>query len=596
MKISFCLIIKDDSELPSLKKLMPTVSPYVDSVHITANGKEVGKIEEYVSSNGWNYTYKKWTKNFAEARNFNFSQVDDDTDFILWLDTDDQLIRGDKLRDIAKTAMEKGNDAVFFTYWYGAKFSGEPSMETFEKVELSQMRERLIKPGTIEWKSRLHETPVPKDGAKYTYSVCKYHEKDQPLVVLHLGADRDIHEEDLLRRMKRNQELLELQLADERAVGEADPRTLLYLMKIYAESEDQEVLSLCIDMGTEYLAKSGWDQERARANALMAVCYGKLGHYRQAEVLLMDAIREFEADPLLYLHLSRVYSRLGKWRQMKHWLKIGLEMDLTEHSSSMDNILELEILSTELMLDLYTNGEKKVHKALVAAKKLLKLNPTEQNETNVELLTNLTKLDKASERAHKLVIYMNDIGKPELIEPFLNTLPKEIGSLPFAYKLRNKFATPRVWRSDEICYLANFGGDHFEKWSPESLASGIGGSETAVIQLSKKWVEMGYKVTVYGDPPRGKEGDYDGVTYLPWYAFNRKDKFNIFIQWRNGSLAKKVSAKKFYIDLHDVAHSIDYADKLDQIDKIFVKSEYHRNLLKDIPSSKIQVISNGISV
>jgi hypothetical protein len=87
----------------------------------------------------------------------------------------------------------------------------------------------------------------------------------------------------------------------------------------------------------------------------------------------------------------------------------------------------------------------------------------------------------------------------------------------------------------------------------------------------------------------------DGVNYLPWYEFNRKDSFNIFIQWRNWAYAGKVKCRKFYVDLHDIYNSVDFRQsELDFIDKIFVKSKYHRNLAPTIPDNKFIIVSNGI--
>lgn len=159
-------------------------------------------------------------------------------------------------------------------------------------------------------------------------------------------------------------------------------------------------------------------------------------------------------------------------------------------------------------------------------------------------------------------------------------------------KLHNRYAKPRVWGEKEICYYASFGHPHFEKWNGNSLKSGIGGSETAVIKLSENWTQMGYKVTVFCDTPNPEL--INGVIYLPYIMFNPKDKFNIFIQWRHNSLAEKISAKKFLIDLHDIWWEDSYIEKIEGIDKIMVKSKYHRELGKGIIDEKFEIIGNGI--
>ena len=175
------MIVKDDSEVESLKETLKTVLPFVDGLYITANGKKTAEIEALMESTREKYPYKtidysflEWKKDFAEQRNFNFSRVNKDTDYILWLDTDDLLVGGEHLRKIAKQAKKKGKDVVFFKYWYGCEFDGEPSLETFKGVDIEHYRERLIRPGVIEWKGRLHETPVPVSGQKDNYTKVPY--------------------------------------------------------------------------------------------------------------------------------------------------------------------------------------------------------------------------------------------------------------------------------------------------------------------------------------------------------------------------------------------------------------------------------------
>ena len=596
MKLSFCNIIKDDSELPRLKKLMASVKDYVDTIHITATGKKVSGIKKYVEKNGWDYSFFKWCDDFSAARNYNFSRAPKDSDYIFWLDTDDLLVGGHLLRKVATVAKDTGKTAVFFTYWYGCQFDGEPSFQTLTDVELHHPRERLLKPGTVTWKNRLHETPVPVLGTKENYTQLRYlpNEKtDFPIAVLHTHADRNLDKKSLDKRMERNQRLLELQLSDERAKGKADPRTLLYLMKIYSQKDDPELWSLCIDMGYDYLQSSGWDEERAVCYENMARCFGKAGDNAASEQLLLGAIKEWPFAPVLYLMLAQTYFNLRKFNQMKHWMDVAAKIDNPRSAASMQNELHLKMLSAELAMNYYFNAKRNTKKALKAAEMLYEINPDKIIKEKVNTLYDINELNEACLHVDKLVRYLSEVGDIRSIEKILKAIPEVIQKQPFIYKHNHRFLKPRVWGEKEICYFANFGAKHFEEWTPKNLESGIGGSETAVIELSKEWTKLGFKVTVFGDPGKA-EGVYDGVEYLPFYAFNIRDKFNILIQWRNGTLADKVSTKKFYVDLHDVWADVDYLEKIDCIDKIFVKSEYHRRLSKGIQDDKFAIISNGI--
>lgn len=587
MKIPLCMIVKDDSEVEQLTACLNTIQPFVDGVYLTKTNETTPKIDKLCKERKINLSYFKWIEDFSAARNFNFSQAPKDADYILWCDADDLWVGADRLKKFAEICKKNEFDVVFFTYYYGCTYNGKPSIESFVEVDIKQMRERLIKPNTNTWKGRLHETPVPLEGVKLKYTHIEYL-KDAPICVLHTATNEVLPE-----KQARNQRILELQLEEERKKGEADPRTLLYLMKIYAESDDPQVLRQVEPMGQEYLQKSGWNEERGVCLDIMASVQGKLGSERKAVEFFHLALREWPYLPIFYLHLARAYYNLGLYREAKHWLEMGMKVEIKSDSGHMLNMLEMKLLSAELLLNIKYNVEKDIEGAVKAAELLFKENPTPKNEQNLTFLMDLKDLNDACANIHKISNYFESIGDKKSIVRLVDALPDAIKTQPFAVKLRQKNTKPRKWKDNEICYFANFGQKHFEKWSPESMKKGIGGSETAVIRLSQEWTKRGYKVTVYGDPE--KSGDYDGVTYLPWYHFNYKDKFNIFIQWRNWNLCKMVKAKKFLVDLHDVYSMADIKpEQLEKIDAFMVKSKFHRNLAPHVADKKFINISNGI--
>jgi glycosyltransferase involved in cell wall biosynthesis len=592
MILSCCVIVKDDSELDNLKRCVTSVVDYVDEVIVTANGKEVTGIENFCKNNPKIvYTYHKWTKDFAEQRNFNFSKARKDADYIIWIDSDDVLVGGELLRDIAEKAKKQNLDAVFFDYWYACMFKGEHTYENIEKVELTQMRERLLKPGVTVWRKRLHETPVPLENIDYKHTEVR-HSNEIPIVWLHLGVTRDTTIEDQKSRQMRNKELLELQLEDEKKAGTADPRTLLYLMKIYGEMNDDIYLTKTLEMGNEYLIKSGWDAERATCCAIMGRSLQKLDRIQESKDFLFKSIREYPYDPILYLYLSRVCFNLGQYREMKHWLQMALDIDNQESAATYTNVREMKSLSMDLMVKYYWNAEKNARKAYKSMKLLYKEEPSKENKETLEYLEELNDLDVASEDAHKLMLFYEKLGNSPGVVKVVESMPKKMQDLQFAWYMYNRHKEPRIWKENEICYYATFGSKHFEQWGPENLKKGLGGSETAVIRLAEEWAKKGYKVVVYCDCGK-QEGMTNGVLYLPYFKFNMRDSFNIFINWRSAHLAGKIKAKKFIVDLHDL-YNQDSVKDYNKYDKLFVKSEYHRGLAPNVPEGKVKVVSNGI--
>lgn len=89
-----------------------------------------------------------------------------------------------------------------------------------------------------------------------------------------------------------------------------------------------------------------------------------------------------------------------------------------------------------------------------------------------------------------------------------------------------------VVEEDIVWYLGGRTGDGFI-WNPHDQI--LGGSEQAVVELSRAWVEQGFKVAVYGP---FEDQEYAGVSYFRTDRFRGDAKYNTLILWRAvGSLA-----------------------------------------------------------
>lgn len=596
-KTALCIIVEGDSKLDSLKIAVDSAKDYVDEVCITANGQDTILTREYCEENGFNYSYLPWDDDFSKQRNFNFAQTSSDVDYVLWLDSDDELVGGDNLPKIFKLARQKEYDQIFFTYWYGARFKKDSLnvAKNLVSVELYHNRERIIKKNKIRWVGRIHETPMEFDGSKLNYTGIKHlpdapHELF-PIAVLHREATQ-LSVEQNTNRADRNRRILEKQLEGERTTGKLDPRTVLYLMKIYAESREREYLIKCIALGEEYLEKSGWDEERSTAYVLVSNCFFNLGHYERAKSTLLGALEEWPHNKEIFLALANTSYALGKYKDMKLYMDLASSMEIDKSTAGNRNILDLKFKTLLLELNYNLNVVKKIDKAYKAAQEIYELDPTPENEERMNYISDLNDFNEAAGNIDHFIQYLAKAKLYDDLKAVIDSFPSKFKELPFYNRIKNRYGEPKTWSDNEICYYASFGGDHFEKWDPSSLKDGIGGSETAVIRLAKEWTALGYKVTVYGDPK--KEGIFDGVEYKSFRRFNPKDRFNIFIQWRSGFLSDKVVAKKFFVDLHDVWSEQDYIEKLDTIDAFIVKSKYHRELAPSIPDDKFIIISNGI--
>jgi glycosyltransferase involved in cell wall biosynthesis len=118
-----------------------------------------------------------------------------------------------------------------------------------------------------------------------------------------------------------------------------------------------------------------------------------------------------------------------------------------------------------------------------------------------------------------------------------------------------------------------------EPWDPETVKKGITGSEEAVIYISKELVKLGYKVIVYGDPPKGSLHSMPAANprYVP---FNSPDeqKLDIAISWRMPHKAAefKKRAAKVYLWPHDTFYWKLSEEQINGFDGVLWVSEWQR--------------------
>jgi len=165
--------------------------------------------------------------------------------------------------------------------------------------------------------------------------------------------------------------------------------------------------------------------------------------------------------------------------------------------------------------------------------------------------------------------------------------------IPYIVNYNKPIRGPTKWPQKSIVYYC---GNSRVRFSPEDTS--LGGSEQAVVYLSKELVKRNYKVTVYGNVTPCLK---DGVQYLRYEEFNVKDDFNIIILWRRyglDALGPLEFAKAVFVDLHDPTDPSSLPKDLivNKVKKIFVKSNYHRTFYPYLPDELFEVIANGTNM
>lgn len=595
-KIALAMIIKHDEPIDMLKRCLYSVAPHVDGIYLTLNSpsdemseeaKDLkGKIESLCNERGYPkpvIDYVKWEKDFSKARNHNFNQVPKEFDYILWLDTDDILRGGENLHKIADEGLQKGFGSVFFNYLY--KVDLDPKTMQIRNVLIEHLRERLVRnDGSYMWVSPIHETLIEQRETNKTDStLCD---------VLHLSDD---DREGLA--MARNVEILETQLASQG--NRRDPRTMYYLAKCYfdlrGEDNWQKAESLIFDYlhGSETNTPSGWAEERAQAWEYLAEIYRERGWVNKSIKATANAMIESPIFPNFFIDMGLAYLYAKDWKRAKFWALLAQHVPYPKTTLVL-NPRDMQLRTLEILYQVAINTNN-LEDAWAISVKIAEFFPGEQMfEDRVKELEKLRVHNKMAHEIVDLARYMSNNGQQDKVVELVKAIPSEIEQEPIMLSLARDFTPPKTWEDNEVTIVC---GKGFEQWSPKNLEKGIGGSEEAVIYLSKELTKLGWKVTVYGDP-QTDAGVYDGVTYEPYYKLNPNDNFNILIAWRAiGFVDNKWNAKKLFLWLHDIQNPNEYTQlRQDRITKIFALSKWHRDNMPKVPDYKFMITGNGINI
>ena len=574
--IGLCMIVKD--EIDEIKRIYADYGRHFDRLFITVTSLD--KLEEFhkfateVNMKSVGHivisTYA-WDKNFSNARNFNFNTAD--TDYIFWMDADDDLIHGHELRQIAE--LEPDVDMFRMTYIYAKDEVGNPIMV--------HPRERLIKNNKkLVWKGRVHETLIPYENCKVEYMFVPSIQ-----LVHRAGIDHNT------RSMERN---IEIMLNELKENGDkTDPRTLSYLATGFVALNRFED---AIKFYEKHIQVSGWTEDIYLSWVGIAQCLRSLFVRSADKKLLETAISaDNEAALLLpnspdaYLGLGETYVHMKAWDKVIEWTHVGLTKrpnpDMPYTDPTRYTIRPLTSLAYAYL------GLNNIDKAYECICKAKAVNPKASYIVEGFDFFKLLKEDNdLFKNLISIASYLKEHDRNAL-KHIDKLIPANLAHDDRFIRLANEFKEPKMWDKNTVVI---FCGTTPEEWAAPSVLRGIGGSEEAAIYLSKELTQLGYKVTIFnscGD----MEGEYDGVTYKNWYHFNPNDSFDTLIGWRGNIFNMGITANKKLCWLHDVPFTDEYtAETTKNVDKVIVLSNYHKTLLKDVPENKLYVSTNGLNI
>jgi tetratricopeptide (TPR) repeat protein len=581
-KIALAMIIKDDTEEVSLKRCLDSVAPHVDAIYLTGTKLPQTRIKKLAKKYNANWSWFEWDKHFSHARNFNFAQVPKEYEWILWLDCDDVLVGGENLKQAVQLAVQNNIKAVFARYLYQVEFDEKGNIKN---ILIEHLRERLVRnDGTFEWVAPIHETLIEKVPSGKTDTQSFY-------VVQITDHDK------MVDSMYRNIEILEGEVIN----NPSDPRPIYYLAKAYFDIKTPELLyepagegvdSIVIELLKDYIRKSGWAEERAQAWEYLSIVHRERNEFKKSVTCLLEALYEWPKFTSIYIQLAICYVVLKDWDKALHWVKIAGQVEIPQ-TTLVINPRDYKTMILEALFYIYLNTGK-LEECRKVITELVSIVPTDLNRERFRETENLVKRNELAHYVVKTAYHLKATGQVDRLKALINSIPGEIVNEPVMVDLRNSYLPPKTWGDDEIVIYC---GPGFERWSPKSVSRGIGGSEEAVIYLSRELAKLGWKVTVFADP-QDEEGEYEGVRYLPYYQVNWQDQFNVLVSWRQiGLFDLPIKAKKTYLWNHDIQNPLTYTpERVAKIDKVFFLSKWHRDNVPELSEDKVMITANGINI
>lgn len=574
---------KDEDAAP-LAKCLGSFNGYVDGIYIQLNtpkGVPVSKAVRAVAEQFTKHVFvAEWKEDFVGARNAIFAKVPKKYDWIMWADYDD-VISNPKAIKPSATIMPKDVKGVHILYDY--------QKDEWGNVIVAHWSNRMVRnDGTHTWKSSfddvgasVHETLVPKHSVRTVSN-------DEWKVV------HDVKAEHFKDSLIRNIHILEgMALRQQALPGGVDPRILFYLGSHYNEAYRFREAK---DYFIKYLQLSGWAEERAEAHVYIGKILEMEDNSAQARNAFLMALGENPENSGAYLGLAKLEAKGFRWEQSASWAKRG--MDVKQAYTSM--------IQYNNDYDLYTTyanacsnlGGKYLKLAQEYAQKAVRLRPEDPNaDANFQNIQALIRYRDNLRAVARLLNTLRSDKEDAKILPFLDTLPEQLVDSQLVVQNRMAETPAKVWPKQSIAIYV--GPSAMGIWGPLSLDNGgIGGSEEAVVRLSRELVKLGWNVDVFATPPARTSYD-SGVHWHQYWEFNPKDTFDVLIGWRNpGFFDIKFKARKKYLWLHDVIEKEELTKaRIKNVIKIIYVSKYHSNRPEssDVPSNKRFISGNGIT-
>lgn len=561
VKIALCMIVKpSDEESVVLDRCLAEASKHVDGVFVTITGENT-MCELVASKYGAIVTHTPWEFDFAKARNFALDQIPKDFTHWTWLDCDDVPRNYDKLKPTVEAHPEI--DAFIFNYLY--------SFDERRNPIVVHGKTRVLKhDDSARWVGALHEDFDMKRDMRsfFVEGIDVLHLSDDVRVADSTDRNIDISSRDLEQKPE-------------------DPRCFWNLansLKMAGRNEEAAAIFL------EFLKRSKSDDEKFIVHLRMAEIEMSVNNFNVALDHARYAIGMRPDFPDAFHMAGHVFFAMHRFAEAKDMFKRGLNRKPGYHGVIVFNPRDYDYHPMMALAKTYFQLSMP-QLAVPLLEACLSITPDDKHLKNT--VENLKKEAEKADAILAITTRLADEKDMDKVWAELEAIPEDFKSHPVVCAFRNTRFIKKESTGKDFVFYCSFTE---EEWTPETAKiKGIGGSEEAVIHLSRRLVERGWNVTVYNNCGH-KALEFDGVKYKPFWTWNPRDKQDVTVLWRHPkTLDYDINSTKIFLDMHDVVQPGEFTDeRIKKLDGIFVKSKAHRKIFAHVPDEKFIVVPNGI--
>lgn len=471
-------------------------------------------------------------QHFAKARNATFAKLDRQLDTYMWLDADDVVSNPQLLPEIVERIGNSPGVGAWMAYHY-AQVEGKATNTLFHRERILRTHGPNGEPIQWEWQYRVHEIVAPKNVEKPHWLML-----EEPAVFHQHGAHKTESS------AGRNLTLLEIDLEE----NPNDTRAIFYLGNQYfAMGKFREAVYWYERLGRE--GKNHYELWQSFVYASIAC--EKLGDLDGATQYAFKALDVEPKHPEPYLRLASVNLLASEFDKAIWWSREAMTKEKPPFFVFKNPLDYTFNVRMPLADALAAKGD--IPAARAELEKAYEALPNPQVGAVIQ---SYKAQEEAKAIADSFIAITDGMDDAAVVQTYQRlALPN--GARHFK-GMRDR-VMPAVIRRRSVTApkLIIYCGRSLEEWAPTTLnTTGIGGSETAVVEIAQRFARDGWRVDVYNGAG-ALEGEYDGVGYWDPERYNIDEPCDLFVSWRKPQVLHRGTCPKALLWCHDLHYGPD---------------------------------------